>query len=92
MKELDAASTPKLARKARLRHDRHTGTSMIVYPERGLALNASAAAIAAKLDGTRTVRAIAEELAGEHGGDVETIERDVLAFVRELAARALVER
>ena len=33
----------KLAKKARLRFDRHAGRWMIMYPERGLALNESGA-------------------------------------------------
>jgi hypothetical protein len=36
---------PRLAPRARLRFDRHAGQWLLLYPERGLALNASAAAI-----------------------------------------------
>ena len=77
----------KLARKARLRFDRHEGRYMIVYPERGLVLNASGAEIAKKLDGTRTREQIASELASEHGADPA----DVYAFIDELAGKGLVE-
>ena len=53
-------------------------------------LNASAAAIAQKLDGTRTIDEIAEELAREHGAPVAEVERDVAALVEQLAAKGLL--
>ena len=77
----------KLARKARLRFDRHEGRWMILYPERGLLLNDSGAEIAKKLDGSRTREQIVGELAAEHGADPD----DVTAFIDDLAKRGLVE-
>jgi coenzyme PQQ biosynthesis protein PqqD len=59
---LPLSFVPRLAKKARLRFDRHSGGHMIVYPERGLALNESAAEIAKRCDGTRSVERIIEEL------------------------------
>lgn len=78
----------KLAKKARLRFDRHEGRWMIVYPERGLALNESGAAIAQKLDGTRTLEQIVAELVAERGADPA----DVHAFIAELEKKGLVDR
>ena len=86
--------TPKLAKKARLRFDRHSGGHMIVYPERGLALNDSAAAIAKRCDGTRTVSEIVEEIALEAdvpASERSRLERDVVEFVELLAQRGLLE-
>lgn len=80
---------PKLAKKARLRFDRHSGGHMIVYPERGLALNESAAEIVKRCDGTRTVGQIARELRAAHGD--ESVERDVVELVEELARKGLLE-
>ena len=77
----------RLAKRARLRFDRHDGHWMIVYPERGLVLNASAAAIARKLDGTRSRERIVTELTREHDADAS----DVHAFLDELARKGLVE-
>jgi coenzyme PQQ biosynthesis protein PqqD len=88
---LGPSFVPKLARKARLRFDRHSGGHMIVYPERGLALNASAAEIAKRCDGTRTVEAIVAELSASQPGMTSEITRDVLAFVTELAEKGLLE-
>ena len=89
--ERDLTFVPKLAKKARLRFDRHSGKHMIVYPERGLVLNDSAAAIARRCDGTRSVRAIAGELAREAGAERSSVEEDVLSFVEVLAQRGLLE-
>jgi coenzyme PQQ biosynthesis protein PqqD len=91
---IELTFVPTLARKARLRFDRHSGGHMIIYPERGLALNESAAAIAKLCDGTRTVAAIVEELATEAGlaaTESDDIERDVIAFVEQLAKKGLLE-
>lgn len=89
---IDAAFVPKLAKKARLKLDRHTNKHMILYPERGLELNDTAAKIAAKCDGTRSIAAIAEELAKEHdGAPREAIEHDVVAFVSALRDKGLLE-
>jgi coenzyme PQQ biosynthesis protein PqqD len=85
-----SSTHPKLASKARLRFDRHSGQHMIVYPERGLALNDSAAAIAKRCDGTRTVAEIAAELALEANLPVTELEADVQAFVDELARKGLL--
>lgn len=90
---IDGAFVPRLAKKARLKLDRHTGKTMILYPERGLELNETATAIAHKLDGVRSVASIAEELACEHAGAPrEAIETDVVAFVTLLQAKGLLER
>lgn len=81
---------PKLAAKCRLKHDRHAGQWMLLYPERGQLLNATAAAIAQRLDGTRSIRTIAEELAREHGVPVDEVEADVTTLVDALAAKGLL--
>lgn len=85
---------PKLAKKARLRFDRHSSRHMIVYPERGLELNDSAAAIAKRCDGTRTVSEIADEIALEAAvpaAERRGLEQDVEEFVELLAQKGLLE-
>ena len=90
---IDGAFVPTLAKKARLKLDRHTNKTMILYPERGLELNDAAAAIAQKLDGRRSIAVIAAELAAEHAGArSDAIERDVVAFVTLLQGKGLLER
>ncbi|WP_394845671.1 pyrroloquinoline quinone biosynthesis peptide chaperone PqqD [Pendulispora brunnea] len=89
---ISAASVPKLAKKARLRFDRHQGQHMLLYPERGLLLSASAAAIAERCDGTRTVAEIARQLAAmSEGASAERIEHDVVEFLEDLAGRGLLD-
>jgi pyrroloquinoline quinone biosynthesis protein D len=58
---LSADSRPQLAHKARLRTDQITGETLLLYPEHGLVLNDSAAAVLRLCDG-RTVSDIATEL------------------------------
>jgi pyrroloquinoline quinone biosynthesis protein E len=84
---------PKLSAKARLVHDRRSGREVLLYPERGLALNAVASAVTRRLDGHRTVAAIAHEVAAEFpGAPPDEVERDVLAFLDQFHARALLEQ
>jgi pyrroloquinoline quinone biosynthesis protein D len=90
----DPAFIPRLAKKARLRFDRHSEKYMLVYPERGLVLNDSAAMIAKKCDGTRTLQQIVDELAVEANvaeAERTGLETDVALFVGELARKGLLE-
>ena len=83
---------PRLARKARLVRDRVSGQQVLLYPERGLSLNAVAAAVARRLDGGRTVAAIAAEVSAEFAdAPAGEVERDVLGFLEELSQRGLLE-
>jgi pyrroloquinoline quinone biosynthesis protein D len=78
---LSADSRPQLARKARLRTDRLTGETLLLYPEHGLVLNASAAAILRLCDGRP-----AGDIAAELGAPLA----DVLDFLATLSERGLV--
>lgn len=90
MSALSPASRPRLAAKARLKWDRHAQQHLLLFPERGLALNASAAAILELCDGKATVDEIARTLAARAGGGAEKIATDVLAFVETMHKRGLV--
>jgi coenzyme PQQ biosynthesis protein PqqD len=90
MTALSGASKPRLAAKVRLRWDRHAQQHLLLYPERGLALNASAAAILELCDGNATVDEIARRLAERAGSAVDVIAADVLAFVEAMRQRGLV--
>jgi pyrroloquinoline quinone biosynthesis protein D len=79
-----------LAPKVRLREDRITGRTVLLAPERGLELNASATAILRALDGTRTVREVATALAAAHDAPAERIETEAITLLSALAERALV--
>ena len=84
---------PRLASKARLRWDKRESKYLLVYPERGILLNATAGAILAKCDGVRTVDTIVSELAKESapGSDEATIRTDVTAFLEEMRKRGVLE-
>ncbi len=84
-------SYPRIASKARLVRDRHEGGLVLVYPERGLVLDETAADVARRLDGSRTVPAIVEELVALYGeGAREAITSDVDELLASLASRGLV--
>lgn len=83
---------PRLASKVRLRFDRHAQRHMLIYPERGMVLNDSAARIAELCTGEHTLAAIVERLLEERAGATrEQIARDVQVFLEQLAARALIQ-
>ena len=82
---------PILARKVRLKLDRHTGEHWLIYPERGLRLNASAARIAALCQGELQVSEIVERLASEASAQSrDRIEQDVQRFLASLSERGLL--
>jgi Coenzyme PQQ synthesis protein D (PqqD) len=81
MPPVSADSRPQLARKARLKADRLTGDTLLLYPEHGLVLNPSAAAILRLCDGRS-----AGDIAGELAAPLD----DVLEFLTQLSDRGLV--
>ena len=88
---MDDRSRPRLASKARLRKDRVTGKSLLLYPERGLALNDTAAEILALCTGEATVGEIIEALVGKYGEEKRAaLAAEVRAFLQSLAERNLL--
>jgi coenzyme PQQ biosynthesis protein PqqD len=81
---------PRLAAKARLRTDRARGRTLLLYPERGLALNATGEAVLRLCDGNRTVGEIADALAAQHSADAAAVRAEVMTFLEALAARGLL--
>ncbi|MGH7354791.1 MAG: pyrroloquinoline quinone biosynthesis peptide chaperone PqqD [Candidatus Rokuibacteriota bacterium] len=89
---ISAAMRPKLAARARLRLDRKTGRTMLLYPERGLELSGTAADILQLCTGEHTVEAIVERLAAKYDGQPrDVIEREVSVFLSSMLDRALVQ-
>ena len=88
---ISAESRLRLAAKARLRFDRHSARYMLLYPERGLVLNPTAADVLQRCDGERTVGSIVLELAGQYGQQAGDVEREVLSFLQQMADRGLVQ-
>ena len=83
---------PALAAKARLRLDSKSGSWMLLYPERGLALNPTAAGILKLCSGERTISAIVSELHQQYAGrSAAEVRRDVLEFLDQMIERGLVQ-
>ena len=89
---LSPASRPKLASKARLRWDKRTGKYFLLYPERGLQLNATATDIVQLCTGEHTMASIVVQLAQKYPAqDRETLEREVIAFLTQIESRGLLD-
>ena len=80
---------PRLAPKARLRADPISGKTLLVYPERGLALNETGAEILALCTGELRVSEIIAALAERHGPNAE-LAGEVRDFLQKLADRNLL--
>jgi pyrroloquinoline quinone biosynthesis protein D len=90
---ISADTRPRLAGKARLRFDRKGERYMLLYPEKGLVLNATGAAIVKLCTGEHTVQAIIDTLAATYRTEErEAIEDQVLSFLAAMADRGLVQQ
>ena len=90
--DLSSLSRPKLASKVRLRWDRREGKHMLLYPERGLLLNATAAEIVQRCTGEHTVEGIVDQLAEKFPGKArEEMEAEVMVFLGQMHSRGLVQ-
>ena len=88
---ISRAARPRLASKARLRYDRKADRYMLLYPEKGLALNATAADIVRLCTGEHSVGQMVEQLAAKYAQDAPAIERQIIELLGALAERSLVE-
>ena len=82
---------PRIAAKARLRYDRKAERYMLLYPEKGMVLNPTAADIAKLCTGEHSVGAIVDQLASKYGKEATAIEREVMGFLSALAERGLLQ-
>ena len=88
---MDFSSYPRIADKARLETDPVTGKKTLLYPEGVLTLNASAAEILECCDGQATLGQIAERLSQRHQVGLESIRKDIAAYLSQLKTKGLVE-
>jgi len=89
--KVELSARPRLATRARLRLDRKTGEYVLLYPEKGLLLNATSAAIAKRCTGEHTVSEIVLALAAEFRQvDAKRLEGEVLELLNALAERGLL--
>jgi pyrroloquinoline quinone biosynthesis protein D len=88
---ISPAMRPRLAAKARLRWDRKDARFMLLYPERGLVLNATAAAVVRLCTGELRVGDIVDQLVSKYAPQPrEDVEREVLQFLTRMAERGLI--
>jgi pyrroloquinoline quinone biosynthesis protein D len=85
------ASRPRLAAKTKLRLDPKTGQHILLYPEKGLLLNATGAAILTLCQGEQTLSAIVQTLATQFQTEPARLEPEVLSFVKGLLDRGLLQ-
>jgi pyrroloquinoline quinone biosynthesis protein D len=89
---MSLSTRPCLSCKVRLRFDRQTARYLLLYPEAGLDLNASAAEIALLCTGEYRLIDIVQRLAGRHLHVSATeIECGVQRFLNALADRNLLQ-
>jgi len=82
---------PRLAPKVRLRHDAQSGRYLLLYPEKGMQLNGTAADIVQLCTGERTVGEIIRELCEKYTSrPSETIAAEVTQFLEALQMRLLI--
>jgi len=90
LEPLTPESRPCLAAKVRLRLDRKTGQHMLLYPERGLVLNATATAVVTLCTGERTIAAIIGQLAAQYTQEQTALGKEVLQLLNSLQERGLI--
>jgi coenzyme PQQ biosynthesis protein PqqD len=89
---IDRTTRLSLARQVRLKLDPRSGKQMLLYPEKGLELNDTAARVAALCVESSTVDEIIERLVAAADGATPRaqIEEEVLTFLRALEDRGLL--
>jgi coenzyme PQQ biosynthesis protein PqqD len=88
---IPAEARPRLASKARLRFDRQTERYLLLYPEKGLELNPTAAEVVRLCTGERTLAEIVASLADKYPTQPRAdIERDTLTLLAALGDRGLI--
>jgi coenzyme PQQ biosynthesis protein PqqD len=89
---ISTETRPRLASKVRLRWDRRGERYMLLWPEKGMVLNPTAADIVKLCTGEHTVTGIVERLAEKYTtAPREALERQVMDFLTAMAHRGLMQ-
>ena len=89
----DDGARLRLAPHVRFRLDEQTGDWFLLYPERGLRLNATGTAVVRLLTGEHDLRAIVDRLVPDGAAPArDAVDRAVVQFLDRLIERRLVER
>jgi len=86
-----AAIVPALPRGVRLRYDESRGQWFLLGPERVFEPDETAVAILQRIDGVRSIEAIAQDLAIAFEADRDEIAADVTEFLRGLADLRMID-
>lgn len=86
-----AAIVPALPRGVRLRFDESRQQWFLLGPERVFEPDETALEILQRIDGVRSVEAIAQDLATTFEADSDEIAGDVMAFLRGLADQRMID-
>jgi len=87
---IGAASCPRLPRHVKMRHDAARDRWLILAPERVFTPDAVAVAVLKLCDGSRSVEAIAAELAQTYNAPGEQILADIVSMLQGLADKGVV--
>ena len=88
---IEIATVPVLPRGVRLRFDESRQQWFLLGPERVFEPDEIALEILQRVDGVRSVEAIAQELATTFEADRDEITADVMAFLRGLADQRMID-
>ena len=91
MTDLTGSSVPRLPRGVRLHFDQVRNAHVLLAPERAFNVDANAVAVLQLVDGTRSIGAIAGELATTYNADPAVIEHDIKTMIDDLVAKRVVE-
>ena len=87
---ISAESVPRLPRHVKLRHDKARDRWLILVPERVLVPDDTAVAVLTRVDGARSVREIATDLAQTYQAPVDVILADSVALLQDLADKGFL--
>lgn len=88
--QIAAGSVPRLPRHVKLRYDRTRERWLILAPERVLVPDDTAVAVLTRVDGSRSVQDIAEDLARTYEAPVDLILADSVALLQDLADKGFL--
>jgi coenzyme PQQ biosynthesis protein PqqD len=89
---ISTETRPRLASKVRLRWDRRNERYILLYPERGMVLNPTAAEVVRLCTGEHTVAVIVDRLAEKYStASRGTLEGQVMDFLRAMSERGLMQ-
>jgi len=88
---LNASKRLSLPRGVRLRRDEVRGRTVLLSPERTMALEDTAVAIVSRIDGKCTLAEIIDGLAADYNAPRDVIAGDVEAFLQQLLERRMLE-